>query len=72
MRIAAPLAAKHLHHQSVEQVLCRVGRRELVLMMLIEHVIFHFQIEFKNTTAVGRNHYAHGGISPQSERRQFT
>ena len=55
MGILAALATKHTNHQLVEQMLSRMSRRELLLVMLIQYEIslLHLDIEFIDSYSVG-------------------
>ena len=54
MGIATALAAKHANHQLIEQMLCGMSWRELLLMVLIQYefTLIHLDIEFIDSYSV--------------------
>ena len=78
MGILATLATKHTNHQLVEQMLSRMSRRELLLMMLVQYNItfLHLDIEFIDSYSVSIHGYREYAILFQlnlllASREQF-
>ena len=57
MSIATALAREHTNHQLIEQMLCRMSRRKLFLVMLIQNklTLFHLDIEFIDSYSMRLN-----------------
>ena len=74
--IARTLATEHAHHQPVEQMLGRVGGRELILVVPVENQVFvHVFIGYYNfidDTSVGRHIHLHSPFALEDEPAVMT